>query len=177
MRLLPSILGLLLSASLACATTLEQLSIDEMIAKSTSILRGRVLDARAVQRGSMIYTDYRVQILEQVKGADGSVVDVSVPGGSSNGYRQSFAGTPTLTPGTEYAILVWTGKNGVHHIMGLSQGLFNVERGSSGGIVLKRGALDARVVNRLGQEINSTPVELTWDELVRRVRSRQGAAQ
>jgi len=42
------------------ATTLRQLSLDEMAERSTSIIRARVLSARAIQRGGDIYTVYRV---------------------------------------------------------------------------------------------------------------------
>ena len=42
---------------LPCAT-LEQLTLDDMIAQSTAIVRGTVVDSWAALTGSVIYTHY-----------------------------------------------------------------------------------------------------------------------
>jgi hypothetical protein len=50
------------------ATTLERLNLDQLISRSTGIVRGRVLDARTELRGRIIYTKYRFQITDRAKG-------------------------------------------------------------------------------------------------------------
>lgn len=161
----------LLAAIVAPSTTIERLSMEQMIEKSTSIVRGKAVRAEGVRRGGIIYTDYTFQVAETLKGAPGASVALSVPGGRLGAARQSFAGTPSLEIGTEYVVFVWTSKSGVHHIIGLSQGLFTATADARGELVLRRGpATAAQVVDGSGKEIADQAVELTWTELVRRVR-------
>src|SRR5689334_17355761 len=75
---------------LQCAT-LERLSLDDMIVKSTSIVRGKVGQSRVVASGPVIYTYYTIQVSERFKGAQGTALEVAVPGGEINGLRQTFA--------------------------------------------------------------------------------------
>ncbi len=119
-----SVLALCLTGQ---AATLERLSTDEMIAKSTAIVRGKVLSARSAYRGPMIYTYSRVQVLERWKGAPASIVEVATPGGKANGMEQNFSGAPALELGSEYLFFLWTGKSGITQIIGLSQGVFDVK--------------------------------------------------
>ena len=66
---------------LQCAT-LERLSLDDMISKSTGIVRGKVMSTSAAFAPSqpVIYTHYTIQVSERFKGTGGNSVDVVVPG-------------------------------------------------------------------------------------------------
>lgn len=107
--------------------TLERLSLDDMIAKSTAIVRGRVSSSNAVAAGPVIYTQYTIQVSERFKGQTADSVQVSVPGGTVNGLRQSFSGAPTLNPGDEFVFFLYTGRDGRNSIIGLTQGLFSLD--------------------------------------------------
>src|SRR5262249_46880278 len=76
------------------ATTLEQLSLDDMIQKSTSVVRARITGNYAAAVGSDIYTYYRLEISETWKGPAAAQMDVAVPGGLFKGLRQTVAGAP-----------------------------------------------------------------------------------
>jgi hypothetical protein len=115
---------------LRCAT-LERLSLDDMIAKSTAIVRGKVAGATATFSGPVIYTHYTIQVSEQFKGASQASVEVVVPGGVANGLRQSFSGAPVLNPGDEYVLFLYTGKSGLTTVTGLTQGLFSLPANGS----------------------------------------------
>lgn len=123
-----SILAVLLAASLIPlpGATLERLSLDEMITKSTTIVRGRVTSSWAAFTGSVIYTHYKIQVSESFKGANGSSVEIMVPGGAVNGLQQSFSGSPLLTRGSEFVFFLWTSNSGITWITGLTQGLFTL---------------------------------------------------
>jgi len=108
----------------AGAATLQQLSFDDMILRSTAIVRGRVQYDRTAVSGRMIYTHYKVQVIEQWKGAPAAQIDVAAPGGQLNGLQQMVAGSPPLVNGQEYVLYLWTSRSGLNLIMGLSQGLF-----------------------------------------------------
>jgi hypothetical protein len=110
---------------LQCAT-LERLSLDDMIVRSTSIVRGKVTASWAAFTGSVIYTHYRIQVGEQFKGASPNSVEVMTPGGTVKGLHQSFSGSPVLNQGDEFVFFLWTGKGGITWITGLTQGLFSL---------------------------------------------------
>src|SRR5436305_11139949 len=50
------------------SATLERLSLDDMIAKSTVIVRGKVTSAYAAASGPIIYPNYTVQVSQRLKG-------------------------------------------------------------------------------------------------------------
>lgn len=170
LRTLATVLLVALLALSAGATTLEKLSVDDLVQKSTLIVRARVLESRPSVVGKVIYTNYSVQVLESIRGAAGSTVTVSVPGGTYNGIQQRFAGTPRLDTGSEYVLFVWTGATKINHIMGLSQGLFTVKQNAQGETVLRRGALEADVVDANGNPINDPGMAMTLKDLRNRAR-------
>ena len=108
-----------------CAT-LERLTLDDMITRSTSIVRGKVTASWAAFTGSVIYTHYQIQVSEQFKGAGSSSVEVMTPGGTVKGLHQSFSGSPVLNKGDEFVFFLWTGKGGITWITGLTQALFSL---------------------------------------------------
>jgi hypothetical protein len=115
---------------LQCAT-LEQLSLSDMSAKSTAIVRAKVVSSYAAMSGPVIYTHYQLQVSERYKGGAQSTVDLAIPGGVANGVRQVWGGAPQLDTGDEYVFFLWTGKSGLTQVMGLSQGLFAVAQDGS----------------------------------------------
>lgn len=155
----------------AWATTLEKLSVDDMVTKSTAIVRGRSLGSATTQRGSVIYTVYRLQVTEVLKGSVPATTEVYVPGGILGGFRQSFAGSPTLTANTDYVIFLWTSPSGVTQVIGLGQGVFEVKLASNGETVLSRGPLEADMVDGTGRSVEDQGLKLTLSRLTQRVRT------
>lgn len=170
-----SVLVTLVSAGLAftclplTATTLQQLSLNEMIQQSTGIVRARVVGSVAVFHGSNIYTHYRVQVLEMLKSSDlrtaSKAIEVAVPGGRMSGVRQAVAGAPSLSLGNEYVLFLWTGPSGTTQLMGLSQGLFHVTEDAEGNLVLDRPATGELMLDRNGQPVQDRAVHLSMPDL------------
>ena len=130
------IAGILLSGALSAgATTLEQLSLAELIRQSTAVVRGAPLSTRVELDGSLIYTVYKFAVSDRWKSETGSNIEVSLPGGSIGGLTQNFGGVPHLETGHEYVVLLWTGPSGRTQIIGLTQGLFSM-RGQAGDVRL-----------------------------------------
>jgi hypothetical protein len=157
-------LGLFLALSL-CATTLEQLSMDDMIRKSTVIVRAKVTGSYSASRGGDVWTFYRLQILETLKSSKGTLAEVAVPGGVAGGVRQNVDGAPALTVGQEYGLFVWIGPNGLPQLIGLSQGLFSVGQDASGKTVLTRAAAAERMIGQNGQPVNDQRVGIRLADL------------
>ncbi|MBM3749065.1 MAG: hypothetical protein FJW34_25135 [Acidobacteria bacterium] len=165
------ILAIALLALPAWAATLQRLDFDEMIEKSTAIVRGQVVASSARFHGPVIYTHYRLRVLEQIKGAEAAEVDVVVPGGVANGLRQAFAGAPKLQAGSEYVLFLWTGASGLTTIMGFSQGLFDVHRDIAGGAFAARMATSEAMLDNLGRLVRDEPLRIRFEELRSRVRA------
>jgi hypothetical protein len=113
------------------SATLEQLSMSDLIAKSTAIVRAKVVSSYAAMSGPVIYTHYQLQVSERYKGAAQSTVDLAIPGGVAHGVRQVWGGAPQLDNGADCVFFLWTGKSGLTQVMGLSQGLFTVAQDGS----------------------------------------------
>ena len=151
------------------ATTLEQLSMDEMIQKSTGIVRAKVVSSYAAVRGGDVYTYYRLEVTESWKGP--RPAEVAVPGGVLKGVRQSIAGVPYLTPGEDYLLFLWTGKSGLTQVIGMSQGVFGVKVDASGNPVVTRAASMASMVDHDDRPVKDNGVSLRLSELRTRVKS------
>jgi hypothetical protein len=161
---------LLLVAVPAGAATLEKLSLEEMIQKSTAIVRGRATGLRTVARGPVIYTLYQVQVAEQWKGPAAAQVEVAVPGGAMNGLRQTFSGAPNLQEGTEYVLFLWTGRNGLTQVIGLSQGKFELSKDEKGDETLHRAAAANPMIDSHGRPVEDAPLRMSLRRLNERIR-------
>ncbi len=156
------------------SATLERLSLDDMIAKSTAIVRGRVIGSHAAAQGPVVYTHYAVQVSEQFKGPAQAAVDVAVPGGTLNGLRQMFAGAPEFKTGDEFVFFLWTGRSGLTQVLGLTQGVFSLapaaSPAASSDAVLTRAASRELMLDRgTGKPVNDETLVLRLSELRSRI--------
>jgi hypothetical protein len=161
--------GILLQAGRAA--TLSKLSLDEMTQRSTAIVRARVLGSSAAAHGNLIYTHYRLQASERWKGTAATELDVVVPGGVAGGFRQTFAGAPHLTEGSEYVFFLWTSQAGLTHIIGLSQGLLNLQTDQTGELTAVRGASGEVMLDGTGKTVRDEPFSMRLTDLRTRVGS------
>ena len=147
------------------ATTLQRLSVDDLVEKSTGVVRATAKPENSFQRNGMIYTSYRLEVRESLKGNPVTELEVVVPGGDYQGLHQTVTGSPELRTGIEYVVFYWTGPSGMNYIVGLGQGLFEVHKDISGEVVLKRRAMSSEV---FGTERGGEPdhgLALRWREL------------
>jgi hypothetical protein len=152
------------------SATLERLSLDEMVAKSTLIVRGKVSDASTSASGPVIYTHYTIQVSERLKGQTGATVDIAVPGGTVNGLRQTFAGAPTLNAGDDFVFFLYTGRDGRTSILGLTQGLFALRADGSGDPMSTRSATSELMLDRKsGRPVKDEAVSMRLSELRGRI--------
>jgi len=168
MRALAIFVGLCLaSASVpAGATTLQQLSLGEMAQKSTAIVRAKVTGAVEVLRGTDVYTVYQLETFETVKAPNGiKPAEVAVPGGVAGGLRQIVPGVPVLRAGQEYILFLWTSRSGLTQLMGMSQGLFTVERTTAGDVIVTRAAAGEQMLDGAGRAVRDEALSMPWPEL------------
>ena len=149
--------------------TLERLSLDEMIGKSTSIVRGTVVSSYAALSGPVVYTHYSIQVSERLKGGGGDSIEVVVPGGVANGLRMSVAGAPNLNPGDEFVFLLYTGKSGLTSIIGLTQGLFSLAKGSKDPTATRAASRELMLDRVSGRPVKDETLAMPMSQLRTRI--------
>lgn len=168
---------IILAVTAACLTsmpgsTLQRLSLTDMIQKSTMIVRGTLQPgSSSAYRGPLIYTHYQVSVTAMYKGTLVPSVDVAVPGGVFNGVQQPAAGAPVLAPGQDYVLFLWTSKSGLTQVIGLSQGLFNVITNAQGQAIVSRSAATAPMLNASGQPVVDSNLQMPLAQLVSKIHS------
>jgi hypothetical protein len=165
MRFLSTTLALAAVLSPLGATTLQRLTMDDLIQRSTAIVRVKVVSSRGAFRGQDIYTHYQLQVLETLKSGGAAPVEVAVPGGVANGLRQTVAGAPSLDSGKEYVIFLWTGHSGLTQVIGLSQGLFTVLQNAASNPVLVRPAVTDLMLDKSGHVTSDRAVSISLTDL------------
>ncbi len=124
-------LALALAPPPARATTVRALSLPAMTAAAQSIVRGRVLDARAVYdpRREAVYTHTTVRVDEVLWGREvaGQELLVRQRGGTLDGVTWSVPGTPRLELGAEVLLFCRT-DGAFHYIVGMAQGAYTLSR-------------------------------------------------
>jgi hypothetical protein len=155
--------------SAASAATLVQLSMDQMTQSATAIVRAKVSGSTASLSGSTIYTHYTLRVSDTLKGVAPSEVDL--PGGVAGGLRQSFPGVPQLQTGSEYVFFLWKAPStGIMHILGLSQGLFNVSVQSDGSAQVARARIGETMLDAHGKVVQDHAIQMALSDLKLQVR-------
>ena len=167
-----TVLCLALTLVAGQAATLERMSIDDMIAKSTAIVRGRVTGSYSSFRGAVIYTRWQVKVLERWKGAEQATVEVALPGGNADGIRQSFSGSPQLVEGKEYLLFLWTSNSGLTQVIGLTQGIFELPTNSTGDVMAVREATTNTLLDfASGRVVKDARIEMRLQEMSTRIKT------
>ncbi len=185
--LLPAVKRYLTIALLAACSilplgsaTLERLSLDDMIAKSTAIVRGTVTGTGRRSPGHDIYTHYRIQVSERFKGTAQKLVEIAVPGGTVGELHQTVSGSPVLRQGDQFVFFLWTSKSGVTWITGLTQGLFSLAGGNTADPTATRAASRELMLDAVtAHPVKDNGVSLKLSDLRTRIAARlgQGDAQ
>src|SRR6187431_689164 len=124
MRRLAAIVLLLVMPAVLRATVLVPIEFRELVAVSTTIVHGRVVDVQAgwMDNRRAIDTLLTIEASEYFKGEGGASVLVRVPGGQVGRYRTVFVGAPTFQSGDEVVLFLrGSGVRGAV-IVGLNQG-------------------------------------------------------
>lgn len=139
--LLVGLFAAVFAAAPAGATTVRQLSLDDMSADAVVVVRGVVGGVGGVRIGGHIYTDATLAVSECLKGPCGPTLTVRQLGGEVEGFGMHVEGSAELQPGSEVVLLLRRRLDGAYAPLGMAQGAFRVERDG------KRGEIRALVRN------------------------------
>lgn len=155
------------------AATLERLSMDEMIQKSTEIVRGRVMTLGVSTRGSILHAG--------AGGGDGAVEGLAERGDRGLDPRRAerqpaadLLGAPALAVGSEYVLFLWAGASGNRQVIGFSQGAFDVKLDAKGNPQMQRSATSETMLDDRGREVGDVPVRMSLTDLRKLLKSSLG---
>ena len=117
----------------AFATTVMAVSMQELVAVSGLVVRGRVVSVESVWVGGHPERSVLLEVSEQFKGnpVEGPVAFWS-EGGRVGRWASVVAGAPQFEPGQEVIVLLEQRSDGAWTPAGLSLGVFFVEAGDGG---------------------------------------------
>ena len=156
--------------------TLERLSLDELAQKSTLILRAKVLGSYTDFRGSVIYTHWKLQVEERLKGADQSAVEVLIPGGSTGRFHQDVPGAPKLIAGNDYLLFLWTAKSGSTYVTGLSQGVFELSANGGDSMASRAASSETMLDRSTWLPVSDEGIQMRYTEITARISAALAAA-
>lgn len=110
------------------ATVLLPIEFREMVARSSTIVHGRVVDVRCgwIAGRRSIETLVTIETDEFLKGQARDRVVFRVPGGQVGRYRTIFVGAPEFRVGDEVVVFLRANGSAIPYVVGLSQGALRV---------------------------------------------------
>jgi hypothetical protein len=154
------------------AATLEQLTLDQMAQKATVVAQATVTGSYTSVVNATVYTHYKLRSTEVWKGSTAS--EVMVPGGQSGKFMQSFPGVPELSTGKEYVLFLWKSSTGITHLLGLSQGLFELTPQPEGSSLATRARIGEMMLDASGKKVADRGVTISLSDLRAKVQSAAG---
>lgn len=137
--------------SLSLATSMEHLSLDELIQQSDHVVVGKVKSQNTVWKSGALNTLVEVSVEDSLKGNASDTVEVMISGGRSSVAASGIvvseisAETPVFINGVEVVLFLKPSINGGHlEIVGVSQGYIPVQNSASGQLV-QMPSLDSRM--------------------------------
>ena len=123
----------LVAAASSPATTVEELSFDEIVATSSSIVHGKVVRSWAGwdPEHVTIWTHYQIQVEDALKGGARQILTVSEPGGEIDGMHVQVVGAPRYEIGEEVVVFAVPTPLGYLRTSGWGQGKFSVRASSA----------------------------------------------
>jgi hypothetical protein len=166
----------LLCALPAGATSLLRVEVPELSRKADAVVRGTVrrVESRWSADGRRIVTDVEIQVAETLKGAPGSTVLVTQPGGRVGDIGQRVSGLASFAQGEEVVVFLQRRGKSAFSVRGMAQGKFQVRRSPDGKAVLAvpESTGDARLVDpATGKETAATQRSLPLESLRATVRA------
>lgn len=122
------LIGLVLVAIVARATTLVRLPFPDLVRHSSAIARVRCLRADTRVENGEIWTDTSFVVLQRDKGYLPEYIVVRVPGGKLAHLQSHVEGAPEFRPGEELFLFLSGHPGRQFFVVGWTQGTFRIRR-------------------------------------------------
>lgn len=126
-----ALLLLLSFGPIANATVIIPVELDELSRSAVTIVRGSVVstEGRWVEDRGDIETLVTLQAETYLKGPLGTTVQFRVPGGQVGRHQRVVIGAPRFDVGQRVVVFLGTNGPSIPHVLGLSQGVYRIDRG------------------------------------------------
>src|SRR5436190_17693408 len=117
-------------STIARATTVERMTLEDLTRRSQNIVQGVVRSSRPYWSPDrkLILTNTTIDVTESIKGQAARTVEVTTVGGQIGDTVLHVAGMPAFIPGE--STIVFVSKSGSYlTVLGLGQGKFTVSNG------------------------------------------------
>ena len=181
MSITAAVLG---TALVAEATIMVPLSLEELTANSRTVVRGTVRQSQSVWGKShkRIYTLTELEVSEVIRGQAPKTILVRTLGGEVEGIGMKVSGTPKFVADQDVIVFLRPDpmSEGGFMTVGMSQGLYRVEKDSAGrtlavpgvdGVAFVRARADGRQV----VDHRTDVVRMPYEQFRARVRGAPGA--
>lgn len=149
----------------ASATTMLQMSFEDLVADASLVVVGEAIDARVVENateGLTTITSFRVK--DAIVGSPSSIVQVATPGGTFRSgkflLRESTANTPLFPIGSEHMLFLNSGATGSLSVVGFNQGAAPVFKGKEGRSVILPGGEGAESLTSATKRVREERAEI-----------------
>lgn len=162
------------------ATTVKQLSLEQMVRGSQRIVLGRRVSQETYwnKTRTRIFTATRFAVTEDLKGESRGTTTVVTVGGTMDGLTLVVSGTPRFREREEVLLFLETGKSGNWILMGLSQGVFRITADREGVKTAHHASFGLHLVPASPESSSQTPIpaQVELDRLLSRIRQLVGMA-
>ncbi len=162
------------------ATTVKQLSLEQMVRGSHRIMLGRRVSQETYwnKNRTRIYTATRFAVAEDLKGEFRGTATVVTVGGTRDGLTLAVSGTPTFRVNEEVLLFLEAGKGGHWILMGLSQGMFRIAADPRGVRTAYHASSGLDLIPASPESSSQTPIpgRVELDRLLSRIRQLVGMA-
>jgi hypothetical protein len=156
------------------ATTVKQLSLEQMVRGSHRIMLGRRVSQETYwnKNRTRIYTATRFAVTEDLKGESRGTATVVTVGGTVDGMTLMVPGTPQFREHEEVLLFLEAGKGSYWILMGLSQGMFRIATDRRGMKVAYHASSGLHLVSASAETSAQTPIptRVELDRLLSRIR-------
>ncbi len=152
----------LLTTAARATTVAAPVSLDQLTAASELIVHGQVTGIESRRDADHIFTTIELEVADRLKGdAAPGPVTIEFYGGIHNGIATLVVGSPSMAVGEEVVMFLKQKRTGVHHVLNLSEGKFQVVRTDGAAPKVER---DLRGIH-FGHGHDPQPMPETLDQL------------
>jgi hypothetical protein len=154
--LLIAMFATVLFSSIVWGTTVIPMTIEQLTAKSTDVVRAEVVASRSEWNAqhTTIWTTTLFRVLSTLKGSAPQEIEVRRPGGSAGGYTMKVAGVRSFQVGETAYLFLQSAGNNQYVVTGLLQGDFRV-RSANGGMIADNGVLSGATAQRDDSDVHA----------------------
>lgn len=156
------------------ATTVKQLSLEQMVRGAHRIMLGRCISQETYwnKNRTRIYTATRFAVTEDLKGEFRRTATVVTVGGTIDGMTLAVSGTPRFREHEEVLLFLEAGKSRNWILMGLSQGMFRITADRRGVRTARHASSGLHLIPGSPESSPRTPIpnRVALDRLLSRIR-------